>query len=103
LNLPPPPTSLSLQALLGTPPPHHETLYPLYASQAATLVWWSLQEVGQARRGVVVGLALEKGRKKASEDQASGDEDEDDESLDGDERDRFMGIMEMIAAWPGPA
>lgn len=79
--LPPPPPSIQLSALLGAPPPLHE----LYVSQIATLVWWSLQLVSAPRRNVVVGLGIKFG-----------------DGVDEGERQRFAGVMGMVAAWPGP-
>lgn len=58
-------------------------MHDLYVSQIATLVWWALQLGGAARRNVVVGLALK--FEAVSE-----------------ERERFAGIMQMVAGWPGP-
>lgn len=55
----------------------------VYVSQIATLVWWSLQLARAPRRPVIVGLTL----KKADSDR---------------ERERFGGVMDLVAAWPGP-
>ncbi|OXH26725.1 hypothetical protein J008_04966 [Cryptococcus neoformans] len=93
--LPPPPPQTSLTPLLGSPP--QQTLHELYVSQIATLVWWALQTSGQARRHVVVGLALKQdGRRARDED------DVDDEALVESERERYAVIMDMVSQWPGP-
>jgi len=98
ISLPPPPDALSTTPLLGTPP--DQTLHALYTSQIATLIWWTLQETGAARRPVVVGLALTRSSRATAQ---NGDDDEDGEGLVNDaERTRFLGVMEMIVAWPGP-
>ncbi|TXT10865.1 hypothetical protein VHUM_02370 [Vanrija humicola] len=82
--LPPPPAALHLTPLLGAPP--QPTLHELYVSQIATLVWWALQLARSPRRPVVVGLA----------------HDDDDEAVGPEERERFAGVMDMVASWPGP-
>ena len=84
--------------LLGTPP--KPTLYDLYSSQIATLIWWTLQEVGQVRRPVVVGLALDKKSSRVQNGDGTLDAEDGDE-LDDGERERFMGIMNMVIRWPG--
>lgn len=83
--LPPPPSSIHLTPLLGSPidPPLHD----LYVSQIATLIWWSLQLAHAPRRNVIVGLTL---AKKTTD------------TVDAAERERFGGIAKMVAAWPGP-
>nr|KIR47406.1 hypothetical protein I312_03167 [Cryptococcus bacillisporus CA1280] len=93
--LPPPPPQASLAPLLGSPP--QQTLHELYVSQIATLVWWALQTSGQARRHVVVGLAL-KQNGNGARDEDSGEE----EALVESERERYAGIMDMVSQWPGP-
>jgi hypothetical protein len=98
ISLPPPPDALSTTPLLGTPP--DQTLYALYVSQIATLIWWTLQETGAARRPVVVGLALSRTTRSADDDVDDGGDDEG--SVSETERTRFLGIMEMVIAWPGP-
>lgn len=108
--LPPPPDAISLTPLLGTPP--KPTLHSLYTSQIATLVWWTLQELSLPRRPVVVGLALEKSAHRGelngedgldnSASVADGSHDET-EVLDDEERDRFLDIVSMVVAWPGPS
>lgn len=85
--LPPPPASIALTALLGSAP--DPTLHDVYVSQIATLVWWSLQLASAPRRPVIVGLALKR---------SPGDDEVDAEA----ERERFGGVMDMVAAWPGP-
>jgi proteasome assembly chaperone 3 len=61
--LPSPPAALQLTTLLGRAPSEHmHTLYSLYASQIATIIW-TLESEGPlqaSRRSVVVGLALQK-------------------------------------------
>lgn len=79
--LPPPPASIALTPLLGSPP--NATMHDVYVSQIATLVWWSLQLARAPRRPVVVGLAL----KRIPEDEYEL------------ERERFAGVMDMVAAW----
>jgi proteasome assembly chaperone 3 len=47
--------------LLGSAPTEQiQTLHSLYASQAATLVWLSVEKHGGERKPVVVGIALKK-------------------------------------------
>ncbi|GMK56561.1 hypothetical protein CspeluHIS016_0304010 [Cutaneotrichosporon spelunceum] len=82
--LPPPPASIALTPLLGSPP--DAALHDLYVSQIATLVWWALQLAHAPRRAVVVGLALKN----------IGD------GVTDEQRTRFGGVMDMVAAWPGP-
>lgn len=107
--LPPPPDAISLMPLLGTPP--SPTLHSLYTSQIATLVWWTLQELSLPRRPVVVGLALERTARRGDVDgagrldssaSATYGSDEDSEVLDDEERERFLDIVSMAVAWPGP-
>ncbi|OWZ35736.1 hypothetical protein C356_04957 [Cryptococcus neoformans c45] len=93
--LPPPPPQTSLTPLLGSPP--QQTLHELYVSQIATLVWWALQTSGQARRHVVVGLALKQDGRRARDE-----EDVDEEALVESERERYAVIMDMVSQWPGP-
>jgi hypothetical protein len=87
-NLPPPPPGINLTPLLGSPRPDEQALYDLYVSQVATLIWWTLNEVGAMRRPVVVGLAL---AKAPTEDQG-----------DDTERERFGEVLKMVIEWPGP-
>lgn len=96
-NLPPPPPGLTLSPLLGSPRPDEQALYDLYVSQVATLIWWTLNEVGAMRRPVVVGLALAKSLRNSDGDE-DGDEDEGDEV----ERKRFGEVLKMVIEWPGP-
>lgn len=109
MNLPPPPDSLLLTPVLGTPP--DQTLYHVYASQIATLVWWALQEVGAARRAVVLGLALDRGTSPGRLSGVANGVGRTDDGKDGEdgggvlgdgERERFEAVMGMVAAWPGP-
>lgn len=95
ITLPPPPDSINTTQLFGTPP--RPTLYSLYTSQIATLIWWTLQETSSPRRPVVVGLALAKAPRRGS-----GDDGEDEDQVDDMEREKFLGVMEMITGWPGP-
>ena len=89
----------------------------MYANQVATLIWWSLQEVGASRRPVVLSLALDRGHPGYQRDgtrslngevngevEAAGMIDDQDggSSIGIRERQRFEGIMGMVAAWPGP-
>jgi len=85
--LPPPPPSIQLTPLLGsTPTDHLRTLYALYASQVATIVWTA--EAGglmdERRRSVIVGLAL----KKSGEEEGQG--------LSIAERETFHQVMGMV-------
>ncbi|KAF8910992.1 hypothetical protein CPB84DRAFT_1763076 [Gymnopilus junonius] len=63
LVLPEPSPAIQLTSLLGSAPSEHlQTLYSLYASQIATIVWTEEAQHGLdgQRRSVVVGLALNK-------------------------------------------
>ena len=85
--LPPPPPSIQLTPLLGSAPTDHlRTLYALYASQVATIVWTA--EAGglmdERRRSVIVGLALKK----------SGEEE--DQGLSIAEKETFHQVMGMV-------
>ncbi|KAF4615031.1 hypothetical protein D9613_003115 [Agrocybe pediades] len=87
IQLPEPSPAIQLTPLLGgSPSPHLQDLYSLYASQIATIIWTEESKVGLEgiRRGVVVGLALYK--------QGGGQEDE---NASG-EREVFEGVMEMV-------
>ena len=84
--LPPPPPSIQLTPLLGSAPTDHlRTLYALYASQIATIIW--IAEAGGLmdvrRRSVILGLALKK----------SGGEDQ---GLSEAERETFQQVMGMV-------
>jgi len=60
-SLPTPPPSIQLISVLGSAPTDRlQTLHSLYASQAATLVWLTLEKRGAERKSVVVGIALKK-------------------------------------------
>jgi len=62
-SLPPPPPAVQLTPLLGSAPSEHvHTLHALYAAQIATIVWSErgFGLLGNSRRSVVVGLALQK-------------------------------------------
>ena len=85
--LPPPPPSIQLTPLLGSAPTDHlRTLYTLYASQVATMIW--IAEAGglmdERRRSVILGLALKK---------SGGGEDQ---GLSEAERETFHQVMGMI-------
>lgn len=64
------------------PNSHSHILSNIYVSQIATLVWHK----APIRLPVVVGLALRKGRQR----------DEDDASIDPEEREVFQSIMGMV-------
>ncbi|KAG8887638.1 hypothetical protein FRB98_009253 [Tulasnella sp. 332] len=86
--LPPIPPSIALTPLFGQPPsPHLQTLYNLYVSQIASLIW-AREGEGGIRRPVVVGVAL-----KLSGASRSDDEEDD---LTEDERVLFKEVMEMV-------
>ncbi|KAI9634140.1 uncharacterized protein MKK02DRAFT_28824 [Dioszegia hungarica] len=100
-HFPPPPPSITLTSLLGSPP--NRALHETYVAHIATLIWWTLQEVKEARRPVVVGLSLE--RKRRGVEGQSGVEDDGEEGsleLDEVERERFEGVLGMVAEWAGP-
>ncbi|GBE82165.1 hypothetical protein BKA93DRAFT_219783 [Sparassis latifolia] len=85
--LPVPPTSIQLTPLLGNAPSDRlHTLYSLYASQIATVLW--AEEAGNLlqgdRRGVVVGIALHKTAET------------EDDGLTEHEREVFHGVMDMV-------
>ena len=86
IPLPVPPASIQLTPLLGSPPSEHlQTLYSLYASQIATIVWTTDTGSFEAeKRDIVVGLALKK------QDEA------DNASLNGREKEIFVGVMDMV-------
>ena len=61
--LPEPSPAIQLTPLFGsTPSEHQQTLYSLYASQIATIIWRHESQRGleSCRRSVIVGLALSK-------------------------------------------
>lgn len=85
ITLTPPPPPIQLTPLLGSAPTDHlQTLYALYASQVATIIW--IAEAGgltdERRRSVIVGLAL----KKPEEGQG----------LSEVERETFHQVMDMV-------
>jgi len=85
--LPPPPPSIQLTPLLGNAPTDHlRTLYALYASQVATIVW--IAEAGGSmdgrRRSVILGLALKK---------SGGEEDQ---GVSEAERETFHQVMDVV-------
>jgi proteasome assembly chaperone 3 len=85
--LPSPPVALQLTTLLGSAPSEHmHTLYSLYASQIATIIW-TVENEGRLdvpRRSVIVGLALRKS------DEVGG------MGLTERERSIFQGVMDML-------
>lgn len=86
-TLPPPPSSIQLTPLLGSASTDHlRTLYALYASQIATIIW--IAEAGgsmdERRRSVIVGLALKK---------SGGEEDQ---GLSEAERETFHQVIGMV-------
>ena len=63
LLLPEPSPAIQLTPLFGSAPSEHQqTLYALYVSQIATIIWRHESQRGleSCRRSVVVGLALSK-------------------------------------------
>jgi len=85
--------------LLGSPPQAFADLYGLYASQIAAVIRAGacqglppgVPPPPSANRQIVVGLALKNNRRHKL------DQDEDDnEGLDENERERFLEIMEMV-------
>jgi proteasome assembly chaperone 3 len=84
-SLPPPPPSIQLTPLFGQAPSEFaQTLYSLYASQVATLIW-TAEAAGEAdggRRGIVVGVAL-RGSPENGDSR-------------GHEQKVFLGVMTMI-------
>lgn len=85
--LPPPPPSIQLTPLLGSAPTDHlRTLYALYASQVATIIW--IAEAGglmdERRRSVILGLAL----KKSGREEVQG--------LSEAEKETFHKVMGMV-------
>ena len=73
--------------MLGSAPSEHmHTLYSLYASQIATIIWTleSQSPLAVSRRSVVVGLALRKSDETG------------DMELTERERDVFQGVMTML-------
>lgn len=92
-GLPPPLPSTSISKLVGTEPsPAHAALYELYVSQIASIVKHCSPT---DPRPLVVSLALQPAKQRApTEDQ---DEDEEDGLLmDASERERFLGIMNLV-------
>ncbi|KAF8350643.1 hypothetical protein F5887DRAFT_310469 [Amanita rubescens] len=84
--LPTPPAALQLTTLIGSAPSDHmRTLYSLYVSQIATIVWLHGSASEEtSRRSVVVGLALKPLK------------DVDDMEVTDGQRKTFYGIMEML-------
>ncbi|RDB21439.1 hypothetical protein Hypma_011672 [Hypsizygus marmoreus] len=85
--LPPPPAAIQLTPLLGSAPSEHmQTLFSLYASQIATIVWvqQSTHSLTPSRRSVVVGLALRKS------------EETEDGGITEREKTVFEGVMSML-------
>ncbi|KAG9028440.1 hypothetical protein FS837_003885 [Tulasnella sp. UAMH 9824] len=97
--LPPIPPAIALTPLLGQPPSGMQTVYNLYASQIAAILWTFEGGDGSSRRPVVVGLALKKS--KAAADSALvadvGDEETGGaEEASEEDRELFRGVMEMV-------
>lgn len=79
-----PSPSIEQKPLFGSAPSMHaSTLYALYASHIATLVWSS--ERNESRRNVIVGLAL----KELNSDKIS-------TALSEEERTTFRGVSKMV-------
>ncbi|CAE6490264.1 unnamed protein product [Rhizoctonia solani] len=87
--LPSPPTAISLTPLVGHPPDSRsQTLFNLYASQAATIAW---SKAGQLnRRPVIVGLALKRTKAPMAHS------DDDDFMVSENDRETFKQIMSML-------
>ncbi len=68
----------------GAPSEHTATLYSLYVSQIATIVWAHTRDLAD-RRPVIVGLALKKAADIA------------DEQLREMERNTFTGVMRIVS------
>ena len=86
-TLPPPPPSIQLTPLLGSAPTDHlRTLYTLYASQVATMIWVAEASgaMDERRCSVILGLALKK---------SGGEEDQ---GLSEAERETFHQVMGMV-------
>ncbi|KAG8948897.1 hypothetical protein FRC04_009236 [Tulasnella sp. 424] len=98
--LAPIPPAITLAPLLGQPPSGMQTVYNLYASQIAAILWAHEGGDGSSRRPVVVGLALK--RSKTAVDSAlvadSGGDEETGGAGEASEEDRelFRNVMEMI-------
>lgn len=85
LFLPEPSPAIQLTPLFGSAPSEHQqTLYSLYVSQIATIIWKHESQRGleSCRRSVVVGLALSKLDSPEGEIRA--------------EREVFEGVMSML-------
>lgn len=85
LLLPEPSPAIQLIPLFGSAPSEHQqTLYSLYVSQIATIIWKHEAQRGleSSQRSVVVGLALSKLDSQEGRVQA--------------ERDIFEGVMFML-------
>ncbi|KAG8900461.1 hypothetical protein FRB99_006030 [Tulasnella sp. 403] len=92
LTLPPIPPSLALTPLFGHPPSTHlHTVYNLYASQIASILW-TVEGENVPRRPVIVGVALKKAPSTASTDLPG----EDDLELTDAERSLYMEVMKMV-------
>lgn len=90
IPLPPPSPAIELSFLLGSAPSDHlRILHSLYASQAATLIWYSEAEGGGGlevdRKPVIVGIAI-----RPSPDAGSN------EDLGKVERETFHRVMDLI-------
>lgn len=85
LLLPEPSPAIQLTPLFGSAPSEHlQTLYSLYVSQIATIIWRHESQRGleSSRRSVVVGLALSKLGSQEGEMRA--------------EKEVFEGVMSML-------
>lgn len=93
--LPPVPPSIALTPLIGQPPSGLETLYNLYASQVATLLWVDEGPNGP-RKPVVVGVALKRSTPPKAIDPAEEEEDKPEDPLTEADRDTYQKVMEMV-------
>ncbi|KAG9016603.1 hypothetical protein FRB90_002842 [Tulasnella sp. 427] len=97
--LAPIPPGITLVPLFGQPPSGMQTVYNLYASQIAAILWAYEGGDGSTRRPVVVGLALKKTGSGSESVVVDGPGDEETggagEASD-EERELFRGVMEMI-------
>lgn len=98
--LPPIPPAITLASLLGQPPSGMQTVYNLYASQIAAILWAYEGGDGSSRRPVVAGLALK--RSKTAVDSALVADGGGDEETGGageaseEDRELFRNVMAMI-------
>lgn len=94
--LPPPLPSTSITKLVGTEPsPAHAALYELYVSQIASI----LRHCSPTEsRPLIVSLALQPTKRPALGKDAHSDDDDDEDGLlmHSNERERFLGIMQLV-------